>query len=294
MFVTAEDEDEEVHRRLVAVANGAGLDLESAGDLHFRSLAGQEAVLATPSAKTGLMEVTSVFKALKAEILRLRPSLLVLDTLADLFGGDEVKRVQARQFIQLLQSLVVAADWDLSVVLLAHPSVSGMNSGTGTSGSTAWSNSVRSRLYLERKLAKRGEKETIEVDPDIRVLSTKKANRTKQGGELTVRWVAGRFIAQVVAASSRDPDADALDEKAFLDLLDDFDRSKRPVSPNKTSPSYAPKLFLSNPLGEEIGAHRLEGAMSRLFTQQSICVETYGPKSKTYSRIARAKNDLFG
>lgn len=295
LFVTAEDEDEEVHRRISAVSQGSGVTLDDLGDLHWRSLAGQEAVLAVPDASKGVMAATKVLAALRAEIMRVRPILLVLDTLADLFGGDEIKRVQARQFIQLLQGLIVGLPWDMSIVLLAHPSVAGMNSGTGTSGSTAWSNSVRSRLYLERRTVKRGKDEPpVEIDPDIRVLSTKKANRTKQGGEIVVRWSAGRFLATAAVAPTRNSDADALDEKTFLDLLAEFDRTDRPVSPNKSSPTYAPRMFTSDPNGEQVGVSRLEGAMSRLLSQNSILVTPYGPPAKRYKRLAKSNSDLFG
>ncbi|HKN31287.1 MAG TPA: hypothetical protein VJY34_26775, partial [Roseiarcus sp.] len=45
--------------------------------------------------------------AIRAEIEERRPNLLVLDTLADLFGGDEIKRPHARQFISLLRGLAI-------------------------------------------------------------------------------------------------------------------------------------------------------------------------------------------
>ena len=36
------------------------------------------------------MSETPLFKAIRAEIEQRRPRLLILDTLADLFGGDEI------------------------------------------------------------------------------------------------------------------------------------------------------------------------------------------------------------
>ena len=293
LFVTAEDEPEEVHRRIVAVTQGSGLTLEDLPDLHWRSLSGQDAVLAAPNEKS-LMKETPLFAALRAEIMRLKPTLLVLDTLADLFGGDEIKRIHARQFIQLLQGLIVDLPWDMSIILLAHPSVAGMNSGTGTSGSTAWSNSVRSRLYLERRFGERGSKEKYEIDPDIRVLSTKKANRTKQGGELTLRWVAGRFIEQATVAPTRNAEADAAAEAVFLHALDSFG-AERPVSPSINAPNYAPKAFQADSRGSEVGRKDLEAAMSRLLSQGVIAIETTGAPTRRRSRIVRAsKTDLFG
>lgn len=287
LFVTAEDEDEEIHRRLGSIAGTAGFMFGEMTDLHVRSLSGQDAVLAAPKLATGLMEPTKRFAELQADIRRLRPVVVVLDTLADLFGGDEIKRIQARQFIQLLQGLVVGADWDLTVVLLAHPSLSGMNSGSGTSGNTAWSNSVRSRLYLERRLVARGDAK-IEPDTDLRVLSTKKANRTKLGGEVLLRWSAGRFIVEATPTTAREAANDAADDAAFLTLLAQFNKAGRFVSPNVAAPSYAARQFLTAKLGSELGKARLEAAMSRLFEQSVIAVEPYGPPSKRYNRLVEA------
>jgi hypothetical protein len=64
--------------------------------------------------------------------------------LAALFALPENDRSQTRQFISLLRRLAIVSNG--SVVLLSHPSLTGINSGSGISGSTAWHNSVRSRM----------------------------------------------------------------------------------------------------------------------------------------------------
>jgi len=89
---------------------------------------------------------------------------LHIDTSADVFGGDEISRSQVRQFVGLL--IGIALRNNCAVILLAHPSMSGMASGTGTSGSTGWHNSVRSRMYLEGD----------DKDDDARTLKFKKSN----------------------------------------------------------------------------------------------------------------------
>ena len=95
---------------------------------------------------------------------------------------DENQRAQARQFISLLRKL--AHKYNCAVVVLAHPSLSGLNSGSGTSGSTAWSNSVRSRFYLQR---------LQDDDPDKRVLTLEKNNYARIGTEINLRWEDGCF-----------------------------------------------------------------------------------------------------
>src|SRR6202008_3520491 len=113
----------------------------------------------------------------------LGPALVVYDTLADLFAGNENSRPQARQFVQMLRGLALRTR--SPALLLSHPSLTGLSSGTGTSGSTAWSNSARSRLYLEYQ---------NEGDPDVRILKTMKSNYARIGAEIRLRWHNGIFV----------------------------------------------------------------------------------------------------
>jgi len=47
LYLSAEDEIDELHRRLVEIAGDAGIDLADLRDLHFIPLAGQDSILAT-------------------------------------------------------------------------------------------------------------------------------------------------------------------------------------------------------------------------------------------------------
>lgn len=225
LFLTAEDDLDEVHRRVVDIANAAGFGLQGLHGLTVSSLAGLDALLAVPERRTGVLEPTRLFGALWAFAAAHRPALIVLDTLADLFGGEENNRAQARQFISMLRTL--ALEFDLAVVLLAHPSLTGLNTGSGTSGSTGWNNSVRSRLYLKRD----------ETDPNVRVLSTMKANYGATGQELRLRWQSGVFVE--VGRTSNEPAHRAAAEQAadelFLQLLAEFTSQGRTVSPHASS-----------------------------------------------------------
>ncbi len=68
------------------------------------------------------------FAAVRQEVLKERPDLLILDTLADFFGGNEIIRPQVNHFLKtLLGGLIVEAGnagHVLTVLLLAHPSAS--------------------------------------------------------------------------------------------------------------------------------------------------------------------------
>ena len=279
LFVSAEDELDELHRRVDAISRSLGVGLADLGDLHLVPLAGKDAVMGAPDRKTGHIRATPVFRGLVARVEQIKPRLVILDALADVFGGEENARAQACQFIGLLRGL--ALDHDLAVVLIAHPSLTGMSSGTGTSGSTAWSNSVRSRLYLERIKADSGR----EIDADLRVLRVKKANYGPPGVELRLRWSNGAFILDGPAGGLDKLAADAKAERVFLHLLAMFAAQRRGVSP-KVSNTYAPTVFEKHPNAEGVTKGEFASAMERLLTAKRICVETIGPPSRRYSTLA--------
>ena len=192
LLISAEDDLDELHRRISDVAAANVTDLSDLGNLHLRSLAGEDALLATLE-KNGRLKASELFAELKRYVAETKPAVVILDTLADLFPGNENDRVQARQFIGLLRGLAI--QHECAVILLAHPSLSGISGGTGTSGSTGWNNSLRSRLYLERVFVKDGSS-AVEIDPDARKLTTKKANYGRVGGEINLNWQNGVFVAQ--------------------------------------------------------------------------------------------------
>ena len=101
----------------------------------------------------------------------------MIDTLADVNSADENQRNAARQFIQLLRKRAI--ENSCSVIVLAHPSLTGLNSSSGTSGSTAWSNSVCSRLYLTRL----GGEDT---DLDLQVLELMRSNYSRVGTTVNI------------------------------------------------------------------------------------------------------------
>jgi RecA-family ATPase len=278
LVVTAEDDEEEIHRRLAAIAKSLGVELSDLANLHIVPLAGQDAVMGAPEGKAALIAPTTVFRGLVALIELIKPRLVVLDALADVYAGEENARAQARQFIGLLRGLAIKND--LAVVLIAHPSLSGMASGSGTSGSTAWSNSVRARLYLER-IVDDGNRE---IDPNLRVLRVKKSNYGPVGMELRLRWQNGSFILDGPAGGFDKIAAEAKADCVFLDLLGTFTAQGRDVSP-KPSQTYAPSVFEKHPNAEGITKRGFASAMERLLTAGRILVETVGPPSRQYKRL---------
>lgn len=277
MFISAEDDVEELHRRVVDVARAEAVSLADLGRLTIRSLAGEDALLAILTARTGALGPSLLFRELDQRIGAEQPTLVILDTLADLFPGNENDRAQARHFIGLLRGLAIRHA--CAIVVLAHPSLSGLNSGTGTSGSTGWSNSVRSRLYFERVM-----QGTFEQDPDARVLRTMKSNYGRTGGEIGLMWRDGVFVAKPQETGLDRMANNAKAERVFIKLLRAFSEQGRRVSDSGGS-NYAPRAFAEHPESEGVTKAALRSAMDALFAKGKIRPHETGPPSKRRRHI---------
>ena len=274
VYLSAEDDKAELHRRLADIVQAEGVTLADLEALTLRSLAGEDALLAT-LAKGGTLEATGLLDAIEELLQRDRPDLLVLDTLADYFPGNENDRAQARQFIGMLRGLAIRHE--CAVVMLAHPSLSGLNSGSGTSGSTGWNNSVRSRLYLSRVV-----QDGYEPNPDARLLRTMKANYSRTGAEIALTWQNGVFVADAPVTGLDRVAASAKAERVFLKLLREFTDQGRRVN-HAGGPTYAPNLFAQHPQGEGCTKKAFKAAMDCLLTDGKIKIATDGPPSKPRS-----------
>lgn len=282
IFLSAEDEMPILHRRLAGIAQHMNVSLQDLADLHLVPLAGEDAVLAAPVNRSNIIGPTKLWEAVQKCVAEIRPRLVVLDTLADLFAGEENQRAQARQFISMLRGLALAND--LCIVLLGHPSLEGLKSGSGTSGSTGWNNSVRSRLYFERVFTSEGNK-VIEQDEDVRELSVKKVNYGRKGEPIRVKWIDGVFERQAGTTFGLDAtQRNAVADDAFLTLLRLHERLGMPVSPNPSS-LYAPTVFTNHSQSGGISKRAFKGAMERLLEAQKIRAVHEGPPSKRRVRL---------
>jgi RecA-family ATPase len=281
LFLTAEDDLPEVHRRLADIVTEDGVSLADLDGLMIVSLAGDDALLAVPDGRSNIIRPTSLFCALESLIEKTGPALVVLDTLADLFGGEENQRAQARQFIGMLRGLAI--NYQLTMLLLAHPSLAGMASGSGSSGSTGWNNSVRSRLYLERIKSGDGS----EDDPDARVLKTMKANYAAAGAQIKLRWSRGVFVSEGATSVSSFSviAAETHADRIFLELVAKYTAEGRHVSATASS-NYAPALFEKDQRSDGVKKRGFTAAMNRLFEAGRIKVEEFGPPSRRLKRIA--------
>jgi RecA-family ATPase len=277
LFVTSEDGLDDVNLSLRAILKEEGKSLADCPNLYILSLADRDACLASASSKLAVLEGTPLWRAIVRLIERKNPRLLVLDARADLFGGEEGVRRHVRGFIVLLKRLAISRR--MAVVLIEHPSLTGMNTGTGLSGSTDWHNGPRARLYFEKP---------DNADDDARILTVKKVQYAREGTVFRLRRKPGYFVYEGKEGGSAPYDkaaADAKAERVFLALLQAYHDQGRTVSPNPST-SYAPTVFEKDDDAEGVTKGALTRAMGKLLKADRIHVETVGPPSKQRKTLA--------
>lgn len=287
-----EDDEAELHRRQSRINARLGIDFADLENMHWLSRVGDENLLMT-FAGDGRGEHSPFSLQIVTAAKELGVQLVIIDTAADTFGGNENIRMQVRQFVSGLNRL--AMEINGAVLLLAHPSQTGKASGAGDGGSTAWSNSVRSRLYLYRQGGDAGDA----IDPDARTLSRLKANYARTGDKITLRWSDGAFerdgaILETAADGSNLDRVDQAD-RAFLAGLTELTEKGVRVNVHKGQANHAPKAIreMTNAgKGFELG--ELEAALKRLIRQDRISSIEEGPASRRRSYIKIVSPDIPG
>ncbi|MCK1619579.1 AAA family ATPase [Bradyrhizobium sp. 159] len=280
VYLAAEDDEGELKRRghdILTAMRRTFADLK--GRMRVIPMAGKDAELVSEKRRSRELELTGLAQRITDLLTEFRPKLLILDTAADVFGGDEINRKQVRFFVSMLRRF--AMDCDLAVLLLSHPSVQGMQSGTGLSGSTAWNNSVRSRLYFTAD----------KTDEDLRLLKNMKANYGKKGAETKLRWHEGAFILDDDKPTAHAALLANHADEVFLRMLSSINGSGRRVSSSRST-AYAPTVMAAMPEREGTSKKALEEAMARLFTEKKIAVVKEGPPSKLRERLVVVEDEI--
>ena len=157
VYASWEDEREEIGRRLAAMADDGLVDVKAVrGRLRFIDLRGAGPLWAPAAGGSGHVQTRAAMTVtggrVRATCEALEARLLVIDSLAGAYAGDENTRALVRAF---------CADWDAwasatrcTVMLIAHPPKA-PSGGSAPSidadyaGSTDWHNAARWRWALE-------------------------------------------------------------------------------------------------------------------------------------------------
>jgi RecA-family ATPase len=281
-----EDDRSELHRRQQAINRYFDCEFATLKGLRWWPRVGRENVLVQygrdshtpPRLSKGWAELEQTVRENNVE-------LIVIDTVADVFGGNENYRAEVRNFIARLRDLARLNDG--AVLLMAHPSVSGQQSGTGLSGSTAWNNSVRSRLYFTRP------RNASDDESDARELRGMKSNYGKTGGKIKLRYERGVFVrddsgtGMVAAIEAR------VLMKRFAELVAIANARKIDLSP-KVSSTYAPNLIREMPEGKGLKRDALIRAMNDALADGLVRIEEEGRPSRRRQRLVKVSDVQTG
>jgi hypothetical protein len=191
LAVFCEDRRDELHRRHDAIRRGNGHAIGNPyGGAYLWARYGFNNSLLTY--QQGRPILGAFHDRLRATLESLNPGLLILDTIRDVFTGEERDPAQVNTFLKTVLGGLILAQLErghsLTILLLGHPSRVGKQEGDGLAGSLAWENGVRSRLYLSKP-------ET--GDANERTLMRGKANYSASGEQtgLPILWRDGIFEA---------------------------------------------------------------------------------------------------
>jgi RecA-family ATPase len=195
------------------------------------------------------------------------------------FAGNEIDRSQVRQFIRLLTRIAIVSNG--AVTLITHPSLTGINSGTGLSGSTQWHNSVRARAVIR---SIKPSKDAAQVDVSLRAIEFHKNNYGPISTTCFVRWQNGMFVPIEGVHSMKAAERSAKAEEVFVALLRKFTEQEQTVSPNPGR-SYAPTRFAEQSEAQGLTKKDFAEAMQRLLNTKVIKIQVLGSPSRRVQQL---------
>jgi RecA-family ATPase len=275
-----EDDRGELHRRQQAINRHCGCDFDALKGVRWWPRVGRENVLvqygrdshAPPRPSKGWSELERTVREHGVE-------LIVIDTVADVFGGNENYRAEVRDFIGRLRDLARINDG--AVLLMAHPSVAGQQSGTGLSGSTAWNNSVRSRLYFTRP------RNLSDDESDARELRGMKSNYGKSGGKIRLRYERGVFVrddsgtGMVAAIEQRNL------MKRFVEFVAQMQARDTFISSSYCT-AYAPTMMCDMQPNEKLSKQALRKVMFQALNDGLLRVQSERIDGRSRQRLVPA------
>jgi hypothetical protein len=278
LFWAGEDDHDELWRRQIAIAGKLDRPLGDFADhLYLIPLASEECALMDEV--QGELIRTSILKELRDQIERWNIGLVILDNIARVYGGNENDRHHVTAFLAALNW--ACEPTGAACLLLGHVAKS---KESEYSGSTAWENAVRSRLWITDKKPDAPDKESDEEPPeDVRYFAKRKTNYSSRD-IAKLRYVDGAY--DVLTAPARgglisaleNRNAKALVLRCLPKLLDMGYFAT--ASPN--SPNYLPKLLATHGMADGFARGDLARAVRELMVEGQIHIGPLGRRGNRH------------
>jgi len=248
LFVSLEDGAAIVRHRLAGICKTWGIDPAAlAGRLTI--VDGTENPELFSADNKGAGDTTASYAELCKLVQATGAGLVVVDNASDSFGGDEINRRQVRAFMRSLA--VVARLTDCAALLLAHVDKGTSRArkaegGEGYSGSTAWHNSARSRLFMSR------------AENGMLTLEHQKSNLGKMREPLTLWWPDSGLPMLSEPGSDFAPQQGRADDTAaaaLLRIIAEFESRGQYCSPAITSRNHVHAVLKVEPAFKVLKLH---------------------------------------
>lgn len=279
LFASLEDGAGVVRHRLAAICKAWLIDPELLRDrLHIVDGTEHPELFAAETRGAGL--TTASYYELCRLVQRENVGLVLVDNASDAFGGDEIQRRQVRAFMRALNQ--VARLTDCAVMLLAHVDKATSRArkaegGEAYSGSTAWHNSARSRIFLTRG------------DDGLLTLEHQKSNLGRKREPITLNWFEGGFPQLVDGGGSRQQGrADDDRAVALLRLMAEFSDRGQYCSPVATARNSVHAMLRSEPDFQKL---KLSGDDTKRIVNQ--CQRAGWIASTTYRKLDRKQGERW-
>lgn len=187
LLLSCEDRADVVHWRLWCICNYLGIDMASlSGWLVVIDLVGHDSLLVAPESRTGNV-LTRAYDILRRRVQQYGSEVLVLDGIADTYGGNENARAEVKRFVNAVVGLIPTRG---AVILIGHvnktTAASGGDTSEGYSGSTAWHNAFRARWYLRPA--------SPDSDDGGLIFELQKSNHGQTGLRIAFAWDAAAHL----------------------------------------------------------------------------------------------------
>jgi RecA-family ATPase len=180
------------------------------------------------------VRTTDAYDWLESKIELHRPKIVILDSLYNFYSDDESNKPVVHQFVMLIRRL--AKRHGCSILLIGHPSLSGMESGRGTSGATTWFNAFRGWVKVEAERLD----DVKEGSVRLHTLTAMKSQYAQAGKTIEAYWHNGCY--RHVTDDEKEDRAEAAKAK-FLELLAQAVKEGRALTWNPGSALRASNVF---------------------------------------------------